>query len=242
MTDLFDDQNKDYLSELVGEGKKFKDAAALARAKAESDAFIEQLKRENAEMRKSLSSEAKIDALLDQLKNFQSQPGGSANSGSNQTHESSPNMNTSNNSTQPEALTVDAVQKLLDEREAKRREDQNLAMAVSKAKEAFGANAKSVIEAKASELGMSYDELIATAKTRPQAFLKLVEATAPVNTVNAPKTQINSAGTKDPNGNIKNNSYYAKLRKELGNAEFFKPAIQNEMERMAKQLGDAFWT
>lgn len=241
MTDIFsDDPNKDYFSELVGEGKKFKDAAALAKAKVEADNFIEQLKRENAQMRQSISSEEKLDALLDQLKKLQAPSSGTTITSGNQPLESVPNQNPQ---TQTKALTVDEVQRLLDEREAKAREQQNLNFAVQKAKEAFGANAKTVIETKASELGMSYDDLVAEAKKRPQAFLKLIEANGPTSATRAPQTQINSAAAaKDSNGNVKNNAYYSKLRKEIGNAEFFKPAIQNEMERNAKLLGDAFWT
>ena len=39
-------QDKDYLTELVGEGKKYKDATELAKAYANADQFIETLKSE----------------------------------------------------------------------------------------------------------------------------------------------------------------------------------------------------
>src|SRR6266576_1462787 len=39
------DPNKDYLTELVGEGRKFKDQQALAKSKYEADQYIEILKR-----------------------------------------------------------------------------------------------------------------------------------------------------------------------------------------------------
>lgn len=243
MDDIFSDKeqndpNKDYAAELIGDGKRYADVKVAAKALLDKDAFIERLKAENADMRKSISSEAKLDALLDQLKNINAPSSGNANSVSHQPHESVPQMNTQ---PQSEALTVDKVQRLLEEREAKQREDRNLSLAVQKAKEAFGANAKSVIEGKASELGMSYDELIEEAKKRPQAFLKLIEANGPVTMPNAPRTQVNTAPSRDSNGNVKNNAYYSQLRKTLGNEKFFTPAIQNEMERNAKQLGEAFW-
>ena len=53
------------LETLVGEGKKFKDADALARAAIEKDRFILQLQAENAQMRTSLKGEQKIDEFLD---------------------------------------------------------------------------------------------------------------------------------------------------------------------------------
>ena len=45
----------DALAELVGEGKKFKDIAALAVGKVESDKFIDRLKKEAADLLKSLN-------------------------------------------------------------------------------------------------------------------------------------------------------------------------------------------
>jgi hypothetical protein len=242
MTDIFDDPNTDFATALIGEGKKYADVKLAAKALVDKDNFIEQLKRENAEMRKSMASEAKMDALLDQLKNLQSASSGNSSNGGNQPQESIPNQNPN---TQTEALTTDRVYQIMEDRERQRREEQNLAIAVQKAKEAFGANAKSVIENKAAELGMSYEDLINEAKKRPQAFLKLVEANGPVGTTRAPQSQVNTAASVDANGNTKNNAYYAKLRRELKaqgkEADFYKPAVQNEMMRNAQLLGDAFF-
>src|SRR5688572_12541162 len=80
MTDLFsgsnnepadsgDDNNQgSILEQLVGEGKKFADAEALAKCKAESDAFIETLKREQAELRRELDTRLSLEDFLDQQK------------------------------------------------------------------------------------------------------------------------------------------------------------------------------
>ena len=46
------DPDKDYFEELVGDDKPFKSPKDLARAKLESDKFIEQLKQENREWEK----------------------------------------------------------------------------------------------------------------------------------------------------------------------------------------------
>src|SRR2546426_10450626 len=78
MTNLLDntdlppevDPNKDYLAELVGDGKKFKTSQDLARGKFEADQYIEVLKRRQDEMRADylkISEESKTRATLDDL-------------------------------------------------------------------------------------------------------------------------------------------------------------------------------
>lgn len=49
-------QTVQYSERLVGEGKPFKDIEALAKGKMDADAFIEQLKNENAQMREAVAS------------------------------------------------------------------------------------------------------------------------------------------------------------------------------------------
>src|SRR5688500_15910791 len=62
------DQDKDYFSELVGEDKKFKTPADLARAKAESDAFIERLKQENSGLRNELKTRTTMEDFMKTIK------------------------------------------------------------------------------------------------------------------------------------------------------------------------------
>jgi len=68
------DPSKNYLAELVGEGKKFKTQEDLARGKAESDAYIKILEKRSDELRNDYlklrddySSRAKLEEVVDQL-------------------------------------------------------------------------------------------------------------------------------------------------------------------------------
>ncbi len=223
---------------LVGEGKRYKDLNALVKAVLDKDAFIEQIKGENAELRGLVKGEAALETFLTKIKS-QTPPVDATNSGTTPS-QSEANQMQPNNPNQ-KSLSLEDVQKLLDEQRTKDREEANLAYAAKQAQLAFGANAPAVLRAKAQELGMTEDELTAIAKTKPQAFLKLVEAKPQSANGPVPRTAVNSASTTTATGTVKNNAYYQKLRKEIGNDAFFKPAVQNEMFRNAKELGDAFY-
>jgi hypothetical protein len=62
------DENVDYVTELVGEGKKFKDISGLARGKAEADLTIEVLKKKLDDLNKELTTRASLETFLDQMK------------------------------------------------------------------------------------------------------------------------------------------------------------------------------
>ena len=230
-------EDKDYASELIGDGKRFKDISALARAKVESDAFIERLKAENAEMRGALKGEAKITEFLDKLNTMNKPPLGNASSDDNQSSQSNQNQNT-----QIKSLSLEEVQAMLDEREKRSKEEQNLSYVNTEVRKAFGANAGSVLKAKAAELGMTEQDLTDLAKVRPAAFLKLVEASVQGTTGQAPRSSVNTTSISNQPTGTKNNKYYTELRKKMGDADFFKPSIQNEMFRSAKELGEAFYS
>lgn len=59
----------DALSQLVGEGKKFKTVEDLAQAKLESDRHIEQLEEEHSGYRKELEARATVEEALKKLQN-----------------------------------------------------------------------------------------------------------------------------------------------------------------------------
>ncbi len=68
------DPDKDYYTELVGEGRKFKDEKALARSKAEADEFIkfknkqfDQLSESYLKLKADYEARAKLEELIDQI-------------------------------------------------------------------------------------------------------------------------------------------------------------------------------
>jgi hypothetical protein len=58
--------NSEY-AQLVGEGKKFKDANSLAKSKLESDRFVQRLQEENAEMRREIEARANSEEIARKL-------------------------------------------------------------------------------------------------------------------------------------------------------------------------------
>lgn len=225
---------------LIGEGKKFKDVETAARSLLAKDAFIEQLKAENAQMRASLRGEQKIDEFLTKLAETKPTPPKDSTEGQPPVNS---DANQLNNSNPPKGLTLTDVEEVLLKRERERTEAQNLNTVLVKVKEAFGADYQTVLSQKAQELGMTADELLVEAKTRPAAFLKLVEADK-VGRQQAgapPRSQVNTSGFNANNVPERTQAWYNKMRREIGDAKFFSPKIQNELHKDALRLGEAFF-
>lgn len=242
-TDPNIDNEKDYATELIGDGKKYKTVQDAAKGLVEKDMFIERLKAEAAEARAALKGEQKMDEFFEKLKNVQTAATGNESTQVTSTGETATNQQNSNNNNNPKALTAEEVQELLEKRDREKQEAANLSLAVQKVKEAYGANYTAVMRQKAEELGMSPDYLTGLAKTQPKAFLKLVEADnqnnqrtfSPTSSVN---TTAMSGGKRTGE---RNNEYYRNLRKQVGDAEFFKPKIQNELHKDMLRLREAFF-
>ena len=222
----------DLLSQLVGEGKKFKDPEALAKGKLESDAFIEQIKNENAGLRKELEERVKLSQILDEIKKGTgNQPGGSKDT------------------SQPQALDPDEVKKLikntLNETVQENTAKQNVLEAERTVIEKLGSKdaALKFITEKAREMGVSGDWLMSVAASNPKALYAVLgleatgnkqqptNVTSPDSSVNTSKQQFApnggqvKAGTKD---------YFEKIRKENPSL-YWKPEIQNEIFEARKR-------
>jgi hypothetical protein len=218
-------------AELVGEGKRYKSPEELARGKKEADAFIEQLKRENAEMREDLTKAKSLDEVLDSIK------GESKKEGDNQGPQ----------------FDEETLVKLVDSR-LSAKEQENQRQANSKVVEQamikrFGEfdKANAYINAKAQELGMSVREMKTLADNNPKAFFRLVGI----------ETQSHEGHKGQPDSGSANSEairtqneqslytegtweYYQNLRKS-NPKKYYSPEVQNEMFKQRSKLGDAFY-
>lgn len=234
-------EDKDYAAELIGDGKKYKDLSSAARALVEKDMFIERLKAEAAEARAALQGEKKMDEFFEKLKGIQSNTG-TASTQVTSTGEHATTQNSQPNNNNPKALTAEEVQELLEKRDREKQEAANLQLAVQKVKEAYGANYTAVMRQKAEELGMSPEYLTGLAKSQPKAFLKLVEADSVQNQKTfTPTSSVNTAAMGGKKTGERNNEYYKTLRKQIGDAEFFKPKVQNQLHSDMLRLREAFF-
>src|SRR5687767_10989745 len=131
------DENKNYLEELVGENKKFKDIDALAKGKAYSDMMIEHMKAEQARLRedyKTLRDEynasAKLKDLVEQLSTQRAS-----------SSEQNPNANEDRNPPQYDLKSIESLfETKLTEREIARKQEENFNQVKNKLTERFGPN------------------------------------------------------------------------------------------------------
>lgn len=203
----------DILANLVGEGKKFKSVEDLAAGKAEADAFIEQVKRENAELRQTAQKleaekgqQKTLSDILDALKQGKTEPTGN----------------------QPpvslEELTklVKSVTSLERDKET-RNTNRNLVDQTLVAKYGDPAKAIEQVKTKAKELGLGPTQIKELSESSPAAFLQLFGATTSgTTTTPATKGTVNSEAMNFvPEGGERNMAYYEALRKKMGTQKYF---------------------
>lgn len=232
-TDLEIDPSKNYLEELVGENKKFKTPEELARGKAESDAFIEQLKAEQSELRNELQTRLNLEQFLSDLKTVVPKPGSEGSQDHYERNEDKSVMSAE----ELAALVRSQVQQMKGQETAV----SNLNNFSEKLRLAHGPNAATKLRSQASELGMTVDEVKSLAARNPNAALKMLgigEQRSVDNFTAPPRSQSMSL----PSGQKRGAAYYENLRKTLHPNEYFSPKIQNEMFEARKSMGaEAFY-
>lgn len=219
-----DNATDDIIAQLVGEGKKFKTMADLAKGKIEADAFIEQLKQEKAEV---LALAKGQEELLKAL----NKSGGEGNG---------------TGVTKPQSETVDLdkeVSRILEQRTVEQKRKENLTKSVDALKNIHGDETKvrDAISKRASELGMTPKALQETAESSPTAFLTLmgVDANKTSNATAATKGSVSQVRTATGTG-VKNKAYFDDLKKELG-SRFWDAKVQNELFKARQELGARFY-
>lgn len=217
--------------DLVGEGRKYRDQDAVAKALTEKDRFIAQLQRENAEAREAIQKRINEQSFNDRLERL------NARSPDEQQDPPAPQQGR-----EAPAVTVtpETIDKLLDEREAKKKAEANLEVAVHRLKELYGDDYKRHVAKQAQGLGITTADLTALASRSPDAFFRAIGVEANQRQVDAfsapPRPSVTAPATA---GSQKNYQYYSKLRQEKGEAWYFTPQVQNEIWNAVKTLGEA---
>lgn len=226
------DPSKNYLEELVGDDKKFKTPEELARGKAESDAFIEQLKQEQNQLRQELRTRLNLEQFLDQLKTAVPP----RNNDDSQDHGQSQQDKSVMSAEELAALVRSQVQNMKVQETAQ----SNLSTFNSKFASAHGPNAAAKLRSQASELGMTTEEVKALAARNPNAALKMlgVGEQRPQEGFNTPPR---TSFTLPPQGQKRGMSYFEEIRKRDIN-EYFSPKVQNELFAARQEMGaDKFY-
>ena len=228
------DEGDSALDSLVGEGKKFATAEDLAKGKLEADSFIEQLQGETKlsreqilELEGKVGKQATIAELIEAVK------------------ESNKQVDTDGKPLSEEDLSklVRTIVSGDKESETKEANHAKANQAVLDKVNGDVEAARSYVEEKAREHGMTVDELQALGESSPSAFHKLMEtkpSTGSPSVVTIP-------GFKPPADTVtvvdghKTKAYYDALKKELGGQKYWGDSrIQGEYFKDAMALGDRF--
>lgn len=198
--------DKDYVADLVGEGKKFKDLAGLARGKLEADNYIKELTSKLDGLKKELDGRTSLDQFLTEMKDLRAPP----QNGQVQPSTPAPVQ------TDPldDSTLEQRLLEILERRSAQEKQESNRDFVGRVLAEQFGDQASYKINQKAKDLGMSVKDLENLALKSPQAFFNLVgvqERQAPVN-VPVARQSINSTSQVQTTG-VKNKAYFENLKR-----------------------------
>lgn len=231
------DPNKDYLSELVGDGKKFKDTRELAKSKAHADSLIklhetqmDQMREEMEKLRDENMAKAKLTDLLDQWQNREKAPPQKKT----KDEDKSPSMDTK----QIESL----IDTRLQDREQSRKQTDNYNFVKTKLIEQHGREYDKALSQQMSDLGIDEKYLNDMARNAPKALLKMlgIDENPPVRDPfrAPPRSQMNQNQYK-PLTQERTWDWYQKL-KEANPKKYYTRETNVQMHKDALSLGDRF--
>lgn len=237
--DLFDannnspviDPNKDYSADLVGEGKKFKDMAALARGKVESDHFIESLKREASELRQELQQRAQLAEMIERLGKTPER------------QEYAPPQDKPADTVTKEVNLDELFEQKFRERETIAKRTENVRKAQTALQESLGADYVNILTSKAQELGVTKEWLNNLAAESPAAVLKLVgaENKSPRGSdLFTPPPSSHHTGFK-PSTSVRDKAFYDKMKRE-DSVKYWAKETQVQMHKDAMDHPERFWS
>lgn len=241
MTDLFNASNNDaaddndnqssFLEQLVGDGKKFADAEALARGKAESDAFIETLKREQAELRKELETRLSLEEFLDKQKQ---EPV------AKQPDTPSGNPGAENDERLSKEQIAAIVRDALIHEKTNATQTENMTYVRNELIKQYGSGYTDKLAKVAASLELDKQFLNDMAASKPKAFLKLVaqELKEPVTPVAPPRSSVRTDRTQV--SGLKNKAYYDQIKKS-DPKHYWSAECSAERHQMAQKMGPAFF-
>jgi hypothetical protein len=219
---------------LVGEGKKFKTIEDLAKGKLEADAYIEQLKAQNAALQKEASERELLETLVARLENGNepvSNHSNLSNFPSNDQQMSAPDL--------PDIDFL--VERKMSEIESKRTRSQNLQRFKDESRKVLGDSWETTLKGQMERLGLDEATLVTIAVKSPEAALKALGYTASSEGFVRP---INSSIQTQPgvgNGNTRNFAYYENIRK-TDPKRYNTTAMQSEIHKAALDLKDKFYS
>lgn len=250
MNSLFDqndeptlDQSKNYLEDLVGEGKKFKTVEDLARGKAEADLYIQtvnkradQLRNDYLELREQLNAreseetaQAKFEELLQRYETQRNTPRLPVETPVERTP--TPQLD--------ETKLRSLIRQEYKDTQAQEKADANFNSVQKKLKDQFGANYHTVLEQKMADLGLEASDIDTLARKSPNAFFNTLGLNQQTESLMSPPRTTQRAGFNPTTNQKRTWSYYENLRKSNPKL-YYDPKIANQMHDDALSLGVEF--
>lgn len=227
--------NDSYVTQLVGEGKKFKDLESLAKGKLEADRHIEEITKTLNDLREEVKKEEYSKKLLEELQN----KGTGTGTGTSATGNNAGNSATGN--TTQDASNIEAlVEQLMTKKERERTLEQNIAVANEAVLSQYGDKAAEVVKEKAATLGMSVERLKEIAAESPTAFLQLIGAKANVKVDSVTTPSSIRSETLSQTNSDRTFEYYQKMRKE-NKSLYYSPKVQRMLMDDRLRLGEKFY-
>lgn len=233
------DPNKNYLEELVGEGKKFATNEDLAKGKAESDNYIKTLTSRLDELRSDLAAtkqdaaaRANLEELIDRLSNS------SNTSNSNNTNNASVETTPSFDPKQIEDLIASKIAS----KDLERKQEDNFKFVMGKLQEKYGANYGSALKAQSMDLGLDSAFVDQLAKNHPSVFIKTfgLDKQEATEQFQSPPRNSRRNDNFQPSGNQKRTwSWYQNLKKTDYSA-YMDPKTTVQMHKDYEALGKDF--
>jgi len=229
------------IQDLVGEGKKFKTVDDLAKGKVEADAFIEKLQREQKELREELERRLSVEDALKKAQEAGVRVDPPKPAVSDPPQQAKP---------QGDADIDSRITKALEARDRTKVVEDNLQAVTKRLVDTYGTTDKAaeIVKARSEELGMTVEQLGRMAADNPKAFFRLVGVDDKAGN-EAPKTSswnnvknTNAMKTASGNSVVQPGTYkwYNELRRE-NPAQYFSPRIQLQMDKDAREKGEAFY-
>lgn len=226
------------LESLVGEGKKYKDHAALAKGKYMSDQHIANLEKELREMREELSQRLTVEKFVEQINSkAKGEDRGQLPPDDDQAKAR-------------DLLSKDDVSKLVNEQLTKAQEEARLRSNLSQVRDelvkTWGNDYVGKLRETMKELDLTQEQMDRLAAANPKAFLRVVlppaapkkEEPSLLNAGVPPKSSRSVDTSKS--GQLESYKDFEALRK-ADPRTYFTPEVQNRMHKLASQKGSDFY-
>lgn len=231
------DEKKNYLDELVGDGKKFKTPEDLARGKYEADITVDlykkrmdELRADYLQLRGESDKQAKLEQLIDQMQQTRL-----ANSDNTQAREDGPKP-------LKQEEVEDLFQRKYQEQRTRERQDDNQKLVLNELQKKWGDNYSRHLKQKTEELDLTEDEVRNMAKNNPKLLFRTIglDQQPQGDAFSAPPRSQQRSDSFAPSGPKQRTwSYYQELKK--ANPQLYLDRkTANQMQKDAVALGEAF--